>query len=101
VQLWTLKVMNDDAPRSFYKYSTITQELELLWVDRPQLLNYTLSTMEGVVIQARDGTALPSYLSLPPMPVRFGFFLLLWQSFSAPPFPNVCKILYFLLREPF
>eukprot|EP00884_Botryococcus_braunii_P004934 jgi/Botrbrau1/14441/Bobra.0014s0087.2 len=66
--LWTVRVLDDNGPRRYYLYNTTDRNLSMLWVDRPELLGFPLSVMEGVVIYARDGVPLPSYLSLPVLP---------------------------------
>ena len=62
---WLVTYMVDDGPISYYVYNRDTQKAELLFVSRPDLAKYTLAKMESVVIKARDGFQLVSYLTRP------------------------------------
>ncbi len=63
--LWIVADMNDDKAMVYYLYFTQTQELKFLFTNKEDLKNYSLSKMEPVVIKARDGLELPSYLTKP------------------------------------
>ena len=56
----------DDSPTGFYTYDRASKQATFLFHDRPDLQQYELASMEGLVIKARDGLDLPAYLSLPP-----------------------------------
>ncbi|TFJ83469.1 hypothetical protein NSK_005238 [Nannochloropsis salina CCMP1776] len=64
--LWVVAVSGDTVPTEFFLYYRATQALDLLFVDRPQLLEYSLGRMQPLVIPASDGEELVSYLTLPP-----------------------------------
>lgn len=62
---WLVSYMVDDGPVSYYIYHRDSRKAELLFVSRPDLAKYTLAQMKPVVIKARDGFQLVSYLTLP------------------------------------
>jgi dipeptidyl aminopeptidase/acylaminoacyl peptidase len=62
---WVVSVTPDDGPVAYYLYDRPKRRAERLFVTRPELENYRLVPMRPVVIEARDGLELPSYLSLP------------------------------------
>ncbi|MBN1270638.1 MAG: S9 family peptidase [Candidatus Aminicenantes bacterium] len=62
---WMISVMTDDGPTSFYLYDRTSGKIEFLFDDRPKLKKYKLARMEPVIILARDGLELVSYLTLP------------------------------------
>ena len=63
--VWTLAFAVDDGPVKFYVYDRKKQQAEFLFSHRPELENYQLAKMHPVIIKARDGLDLVSYLSLP------------------------------------
>ena len=63
---WVVAYEEDDAPLAYYLYDRQRGELAKLFVNRPELEKYTLAEMKPVVIEARDGLELVSYLTLPP-----------------------------------
>lgn len=65
-QLWVVAVSADTGPTEYFLYHRPTKALDLLYVDRPELLRYRLGAMRPVVIPASDGLQLVSYLTLPP-----------------------------------
>lgn len=56
----------DVSPTRYYLYDRHARRAEFLFTDNSRLENYTLAAMHPVVIPARDGLQLVSYLSLPP-----------------------------------
>lgn len=63
--LWVVADMKDDGPVSYYLYHKADKKLTFLFNNRNALTKYKLAKMEGVVIKARDGLDLPSYLTKP------------------------------------
>ncbi|HOW44621.1 MAG TPA: S9 family peptidase [Candidatus Aminicenantes bacterium] len=63
---WLIVYQVDDGPVAWYAYDRPTKKAELLFVNQPDLATYKLAKMEPVVIKARDGFQLVSYLTLPP-----------------------------------
>ncbi len=63
--IWIVADMNDDKAMSYYLYSTSTQNLKFLFTNKEDLKNYQLAKMEPIVIKARDGLELPSYITKP------------------------------------
>lgn len=63
---WIVEHEVDDGPRTFLLYERRTRTARPLFVERPALAAYRLARREPVVIRARDGLELPSYLTLPP-----------------------------------
>ncbi|MCU7552980.1 S9 family peptidase [Alteromonas sp. ASW11-19] len=62
---WTVYVDESDRSPVYKIYDTQTGTLDQLFVTQPQLDNHQLAQMQGVVIPARDGLELVSYLTLP------------------------------------
>ena len=62
---WLVSFMRDDGPVSTYLYDRKTGRAQFLFDDRPELARYKLARMKPVLITARDGLKLPSYLTLP------------------------------------
>jgi dipeptidyl aminopeptidase/acylaminoacyl peptidase len=60
-------VAEDDAPRPlrYHLFDREKKEVTLLFVSRPALADAPLVDMQPLVLEARDGLALVSYLSLP------------------------------------
>ncbi len=63
--LWIVADMKDDGPTAYYLYQKDKKTLTFLFNQRENLTKYQLAKMEGVVIKARDGLELPSYLTKP------------------------------------
>ncbi len=63
--LWIVADVRDDGPTGYYLYRKDTKALTFLFNQRENLTSYQLAKMEGVVIKARDGLELPSYLTKP------------------------------------
>jgi len=62
---WTVSYMTDDGPISFYLYDRESGNIRFLFDDRPELNKHELAQMKPVIISARDGLKLVSYLTLP------------------------------------
>jgi dipeptidyl aminopeptidase/acylaminoacyl peptidase len=62
---WLVTYQVDDGPVAWYAYDRGSKRAELLFVNQPDLAKHTLAKMEPVVIKARDGFKLISYLTLP------------------------------------
>jgi dipeptidyl aminopeptidase/acylaminoacyl peptidase len=62
---WTVAFMRDDGPTTFYLWDRGDEKATLLYADRPELETAKLSRMKPVVIKARDGLELVSYLTTP------------------------------------
>jgi dipeptidyl aminopeptidase/acylaminoacyl peptidase len=62
---WTVGYMQDDGPVQFYLYDRAKKKAELLFVHMKALEGQPLARMHPVVIKARDGLDLVSYLTLP------------------------------------
>lgn len=62
---WIVGFELDNAPYSFYLYDRATKKAEFLFTHQPELERYKLATMKPIVIKARDGLDLVSYLTLP------------------------------------
>ncbi len=63
---WIVAYETDDGPVAWWAYSRDSKKADLLFVNRPELEQFQLARREPVVIPARDGMKLPSYLTLPP-----------------------------------
>jgi len=64
-RLWTVAYIVDDGPVRFYLYDRPKKKARFLFASRDDLDQYALAKMRAVVIPARDGLPLVSYLSLP------------------------------------
>ncbi len=62
---WIIGYELDEAPYSFYLYDRETKKAKFLFTHQPELEKYTLAPMKPLIIKARDGLELPSYLTLP------------------------------------
>ncbi|MFN8125370.1 MAG: S9 family peptidase [Candidatus Nanopelagicales bacterium] len=62
---WMVAFLQDAGPVRYYRYDRDTGAAEFLFLNRSDLEGYTLTPMHPVVIPARDGLDLVSYLSLP------------------------------------
>ena len=63
--LWTAAYILDDGPVKFYLYDRLARKALYLFSSRTDLDDYRLAKMHPVVIPARDGLPLVSYLTLP------------------------------------
>ncbi len=62
---WILHYDSDTRPGRYYAYDRESRELEFLFTTRPALERYALAPRKPVVITARDGLELVSYLTTP------------------------------------
>lgn len=62
---WIVAYVTDTGPVSWYAYDRKTSKSTFLFDHRPELRDYTLAEMKPLVIKARDGRDLVSYLTLP------------------------------------
>lgn len=62
---WTMAVTSDVAPPKYFRVNTETEDVQFLFSGQSSLTSYKLSPMYPVVIKARDGLELVSYLTLP------------------------------------
>lgn len=63
---WIVADLLDDGPASFHHFDTKQKKLTFLFLNRKSLSGLALAKMRPVVLKARDGLSLVSYLSLPP-----------------------------------
>lgn len=63
--LWLVTASRADLPATYYLYRPETRAITKLFSARPELDGAKLSAMQGVVIKARDGLEMVSYLTLP------------------------------------
>jgi dipeptidyl aminopeptidase/acylaminoacyl peptidase len=64
-QRWTVSFARDDGPAAFYLWDRKAKKATYLYADRPELEKVKLARMHPVVIKARDGLELVSYLTTP------------------------------------
>ncbi len=62
---WTVAYVKDDGPVRYYLYDREAENAKFLFTNRKVLEQHNLSHMHPVVIDARDGLKLVSYLTLP------------------------------------
>jgi len=63
---WIVQASRSDAPVSYSLYDRDAKKVTPLFNDNPALLNFKLAEKKPVLIKARDGLTLVSYLTLPP-----------------------------------
>lgn len=63
--LWLVGYTSDRAPGRFYRWDRKSKQGTFLFNTRPKLDGLALAEMQAVVIPARDGLKLNSYLTLP------------------------------------
>lgn len=63
--VWTVAFLMDNGPVRYYVYDRATKTAKFLFTNRKDLEGLPLVKMHPVVIDARDGLKLVSYLSLP------------------------------------
>lgn len=64
-QRWIIEIARDDAPADTYLFDRSTKTATHLFVDRPQLAEYELATMEPFAFTSRDGLTIHGYLTFP------------------------------------
>ena len=62
---WVVVYLHDDGPVHYYLYDRQAGEAKFLFTNREDLQGLPLAKMHPVVIEARDGLKLVSYLTLP------------------------------------
>ncbi|HKO58140.1 MAG TPA: S9 family peptidase, partial [Thermoanaerobaculia bacterium] len=62
---WIVSASASDAPTAYFAYDRDAKKLTSLFTDNPALARYRLAPKKPVVIKARDGLQLVSYLTLP------------------------------------
>ncbi|GGX43256.1 S9 family peptidase [Saccharospirillum salsuginis] len=62
---WIVAYSSPEQPGRFYRYDRANKTTDFLFNSRPDLENAPLSPMHPVIIPARDGLNLVSYLTLP------------------------------------
>ncbi len=62
---WLVSEVRDLGPTRFFTWDRKSKKAELLFSKQPKLEGLPLATMKPVLITARDGLVLPSYLTLP------------------------------------
>lgn len=62
---WIVAYVLDDGPMKYYLYDRTSKEARFLFANKIALSDYKLRSMEPVVIKARDGLDLVSYLTRP------------------------------------
>jgi dipeptidyl aminopeptidase/acylaminoacyl peptidase len=65
-RIWIVAIRRSDAPGKFYTFERDTKKLTPLFDENPNLAKFRLAAKKPVVIKARDGLQLVSYLSTPP-----------------------------------
>ncbi|MBX3415491.1 MAG: S9 family peptidase [Pirellulales bacterium] len=65
-KLWTVAYIMDDGPVRYYLYDRTKGKATFLFNNRDDIAGLPLAKMHPVVIEARDGLKLVSYLTLPP-----------------------------------
>jgi dipeptidyl aminopeptidase/acylaminoacyl peptidase len=63
---WIVAALRSDGPTSYYTFDRDTKKVTLLYSENPALLRFVLAPKRPVVIRARDGLELVSYLTVPP-----------------------------------
>ena len=63
--VWLVGFQSDRAPGRFYRWDRKSKQGTFLFTTRPKLDGLSLAEMRAVVITARDGLKLNSYLTLP------------------------------------
>ncbi|AEI89484.1 S9 family peptidase [Candidatus Midichloria mitochondrii] len=63
--IWIFADIKDNGPVSYYRYDRTKEEIKFLFYNRGDLVNCELVKMHPVMVKARDGLELVSYLTLP------------------------------------
>jgi dipeptidyl aminopeptidase/acylaminoacyl peptidase len=69
---WVVSFVVDDGPARTYLFDRATGSARFLFVNRQDLTNYRLATMEPFAFQTRDGLTVHGYLTFPPDADRAG-----------------------------
>jgi len=65
-RVWIVAARRSDSPDKYYIFNRETKKLTLLFDENPALAKLELAAKQPVVIKARDGLELVSYLTIPP-----------------------------------
>lgn len=65
-RVWLVAYDHDDGPISYWSYDRGTQATTMLFVQRPELLEFELARMVPFSVPARDGLELHGYVTFPP-----------------------------------
>jgi len=65
-QIWIVAIRRSDAPDAFYSFDRATKKLMPLFAENPDLAKFRLAAKKPVVVKARDGLEMVSYLTTPP-----------------------------------
>jgi dipeptidyl aminopeptidase/acylaminoacyl peptidase len=63
---WIVAIQRSDAPDSYYAFDRKTKKLTKMFGSNPDILRFPCAPKKPVVIKARDGLDLVSYLTTPP-----------------------------------
>ncbi|HEY3661843.1 MAG TPA: S9 family peptidase [Chthoniobacterales bacterium] len=63
---WIVASRRSEAPASYFLFDRTTKNLSKLYDEFPELAKTKLAPKKGLTIKARDGLALPAYLTIPP-----------------------------------
>lgn len=63
---WLVTAYFPGRPESYYTYDRASKKVTLLFHGNPALVQYTLAKPKPVIIPARDGLQMVSYLTIPP-----------------------------------
>jgi dipeptidyl aminopeptidase/acylaminoacyl peptidase len=63
---WIVAFVVDNGPVAYYAYDRQTGKATFLFYHRPELLKYTLASMEPVSFKSRDGLTIHGYITYPP-----------------------------------
>jgi len=64
-EIWIVVYFTPQNPATYYIYDRNTKDMTFLFTAIPELENYQLADIQPLLIPARDGHELPSYLTLP------------------------------------
>src|SRR6266478_5437278 len=65
-RVWIVALRRSDAPVTYYKFDRETKKLSQLFTENPALAKFALAPKKPVIIKARDGLEMVSYLTTPP-----------------------------------
>src|SRR5260370_23647457 len=63
---WIVAALRSDAPASYYAFARDTRKVTLLYSQNPALLRFVFAPKRPVIIRARNGLEMVSYLTTPP-----------------------------------
>lgn len=63
---WIVAIQRSDAPDSYYAFDRETKKLTKMFDSNPNILRFSRASKKPIVIKARDGLELVSYLTTPP-----------------------------------